>query len=107
MVVNNFNVGRARCAFCPFEAYTPLVVNTDTELAFAVSCQCLKAVARQGGEIAKRDRRLYPIQFKASRPFDTGKRLHPLPIREIPGPLVAITEDHTLSVPILYALRKA
>jgi hypothetical protein len=51
----------------------------------------------QHGGVAKRDSRFQTIQLEPTGTFAAGERLYPLAKGKISGPLVAVTEDHSLS----------
>jgi hypothetical protein len=96
MVINNLHVGRTGGAFRPVEADSPLIVDADAVLAFSISSQHFKTVARQHGKISERDGGLQTVQLHARRAFDTGERLDTFADRKIRRPLVPIADDHKL-----------
>jgi hypothetical protein len=48
MIINNLNVRGAQRPFRPIETNSPLIVNANTVLAFAITFQGFKSVAGQG-----------------------------------------------------------
>jgi hypothetical protein len=51
VVINNFNAFRAISPLMPFEADAPLLIDPDVVLTFAVTSQCLQAIAANLAEI--------------------------------------------------------
>jgi hypothetical protein len=51
VVICNFDVKRVLCAFRPFKAKLPLLVDANAELSIPVTPQCLKVVTRQKAQI--------------------------------------------------------
>ena len=107
MIINNFYARGTRGAVPPVEANPPLIVDADAVLSFSVSLQHLETVTGQGGDIAKPGSRLQAIQLQTGGSLDAGECLHPFAKRKIPGPLIAVTENHSSILYLHYALRKA
>jgi hypothetical protein len=62
MVLDDFDIERLIVAFRPLEAYPPLLIDSDTELPFSVSAQCLKMIAWQPHQIVVTHRCLEEIE---------------------------------------------
>ena len=85
--VDSFPGGRSGW---PFEAYPPLVIDTDAVLAFAVAFQRFKAVAGQRRKILEcRGRKL-----QAGGPLNAGKGFDPFAGSKGEGTPVPIADDH-------------
>ncbi len=72
MVVDNLHVRRTRRAGWPLEANPPLIIDTDTVLAFAIAAERLQTIAGNGLKILQR---LGTVKAQQS-----GFRLPPEPI---------------------------
>ena len=79
MVINDLNIYRAGRSGRPFEAYPPLVIDTDAVLAFAVAFQRFKAVAGQRRKILGCRGRFQTVKLQASGTINAGKGFDPLP----------------------------
>ena len=93
MVINDLNIYRAGRSGRPFEAYPPLVIDTDAVLAFAVAFQRFKAVAGQHREIWMP----WPLpdgQASGGGPLNAGKRFDPFAGSKVEGTPVPIADDH-------------
>lgn len=93
MVINNFKVLGSTGSIRPFEADTPLAVNSNAVLAFPVSLQTLKSVPRQTRQVSQRHCGLQPIKLHPGRVLDSRKSLHPPPGGKLFGPLASIAPD--------------
>ncbi|MBB4188877.1 hypothetical protein GGE07_005556 [Sinorhizobium terangae] len=51
MVVNYFDVFDT--GICPYEAYTPLIIDPDRVLAFSIALQRFKSISRRGTQVVK------------------------------------------------------
>jgi hypothetical protein len=58
MVIDNFDIDRARRVVGPFKADPPLVIDPDAVLALPIALQCFQPIAGQGGEIFQVRRRV-------------------------------------------------
>src|SRR5712664_159634 len=95
VIIGNFHVGRPGWPVEPFKAQAPLIVNANAVLAFAVTKQGLKPIARQRGEISERCGRLQTVQLHPCGALKPGECLDVLPCGEVPRPLVPIADDHS------------
>jgi hypothetical protein len=98
VIVNNLHIHRPGRSRRTLEANPPLVINADAVLSPAVSGQGFKSVAGQSDKISERRGGLKTIKLQASRAFDPGEGLDPISGGEVPGSLVAIADNHQLSV---------
>jgi hypothetical protein len=60
--------------------------------------QGLETIARQRGQVSQRCGCLETVELQPRRALKTGERLDPFPSGEIPGPLVPVTNDHSISI---------
>jgi hypothetical protein len=58
VIVHNLYVGRPGRMVGPRKTNAPLVIDADTVLSFAVTCQRFKPVTRQDGQVPKGSGRL-------------------------------------------------
>jgi len=88
VVIDNFNIYRARRSGRPFKAYPPLVVDADTVLAFAVAPQRFEAVAGQRRKVLEARGRFQTVELQTGGPLYAGKGFDPFAGGEDRGPLV-------------------
>jgi hypothetical protein len=65
MIIHDFNVQRV--AVLPAEAYTPLVIHTDAELAFAIPAQFFEAIAMGQAKVIQCSRVVQKQQLPPGR----------------------------------------
>jgi len=98
MVIDNLHVRRTGRTVSPVETHPPLIIDADAVLSFSVSLQDLKTVAGQHGKIPQSNSRFQAVQLQTRGTLDARESFDPLAQREIPGPLIAVTEDHSFII---------
>jgi len=93
MVVYDFDIRGANCAFRPFEANAPLVINPNAKLPQPGASKSLETVSRQPGKVHSARRCLQAVQFHPYSSLDSGESFYPFTRGEISGSLVPITDD--------------
>lgn len=97
MIVHNFHIARSGPAIWPTKAYSPLIIDPNAPLAFAVSAEFLQPVSTQRSQFTKAYGRFQPKQ-PVFRLMPKGlERLDPFATREPFRPRVAVTEDHAIT----------
>src|SRR5215813_5048895 len=66
VIVHNLHIRWTGCPVRPLETNSPLIVDADTVLAFAVASESLKAIAWQGSKVSDGGGCLDAIQLQAS-----------------------------------------
>jgi len=64
VVINNFNIGGI--AASPYKAHTPLVIDANTVLAYAVTLQSLKSVVWRYAQVIQSGRPVQHLQLALS-----------------------------------------
>ena len=90
MVIANLDVKRTVVLLRPLNAHTPLLIDSNAELAFAIPAQSLKPIAGQEHKVASADRRLQNIQTPLRLLPEGLKHLHSLACGKSLRPLVSI-----------------
>ena len=98
VVIDNFNIRRTEGAFWPFEANTPLIVDTDAVLAFPAALQGLEPVSRQNDKVPESHGRFEPVQLQTGGAFDAREGFDTFSGREGGSFLVPETNDHECSI---------
>ncbi len=90
VVIDDLNIYRTGRSFRPLKAYSPLVVDANAVLAFAIASQGLKAVAWQGRKVLERGRRFQTVKLQPGGPLNAGKDFDPFAGREVQAPPIPI-----------------
>src|SRR5438105_4659179 len=94
VIIDNFDVRRARRSIWPLKTDAPLIVDADAVLAFPITLQRFEPVAGQRRQIMQDVGGFKAIELEPSRPLDARERFHALAGREISCSLIAIADDH-------------
>jgi len=93
MVVYNFHIERPWGVFRPFKANSPLFVDANAVLAFAITLQPFESVSR-GVQSHQSVRRMQPVEPQHGLPLKPLKCLDPFSLKKAACPLVAEIYDH-------------
>lgn len=90
-----YDLNGMNIALIPHKADSPLIVDADAVLPFAIFQKNLQIIAGQQGEIAQRSGRIEDNQFFVSRPLDIFRELlRKLPAKNLFGFLAAKCSNH-------------
>src|SRR5262245_5940530 len=94
MIINNLDVDGTWRGVGPLKAYSPLIVDANAVLPFAISSQSFKPIAWQGSQVLQRNGGLQTIQFEARGAFEAVERFDSLALSKVPGSLIPVADDH-------------
>jgi hypothetical protein len=100
MIIYDFNVDRPSSSLRPLETNPPLVIDTDTVLAFAVTLERLKMIAGQV-QIEQRRGRFELVEFHFRLALNTREGLDRVPFGKPPRSLASEAYDHVSGYPLL------
>jgi hypothetical protein len=94
VVIDYLNFGWAGRTIRPLEADSPLIVDANAVLSFAISGERFKPVSWKSSKIQQRCSRIETVELESRYPLVTGEGIYSLPVREFPRAFVAIACDH-------------
>jgi len=94
MIIDDFNVARPCLPIGPFEAYAPLLIDTDGELTSPVTSQRLKSVAGQIPQCAERRRGVQNSKPPLGLLIEPLERPDKCSLSKSLGALVPVAQDH-------------
>ena len=100
MVVHDFNIqrGTADRSLLPAKADSPLIVDTDTVLPFAIALERLKMITRRNPQIGNGTRLIEVKQLAPRYPLDRPKAWHHTIMEQGFGVAASKRFDHGFSV---------
>src|SRR5437667_11741095 len=99
MVISNLDIGRTRRTGGPLKANSPLIIDANAVLAFAVAMERLQSVAVEHSKVFQTDRGIQTIKPDFCLPCETGKLLDVFALGKTLGLPVPVTHNHRRILP--------